>query len=115
LNFLQSIYNSIKLSNRSSLNIKKCTKTPINSLILPWKIPPQVARPGYPLASPSVLILTYPDEGNSHLAGRGRKSLPIQVLIPKNIMTLKYNISFFIQTLDGFSTRQVKSLTTEIA
>jgi len=52
------MYNSIKLSNHNSLNFKKPEKAPINSPILPWKIPPQVARPGYPLATPSMLILT---------------------------------------------------------
>jgi len=36
-----------------------------------------VARPGYPLAAPSMLILTQPDEGNSHLIGRGRRTLPV--------------------------------------
>jgi len=65
------MYNSIKLSNLSSLNFKKHRES-INKLpILPRKIPPQVAKPGYPLAAPSMLILTQPGEGNSHLTGRG--------------------------------------------
>jgi len=71
------MYNSIKLNNHSSLNFKKRRKTPINSLILPQEIPPQVARPKYPLAALSVLILTPPGEGNSHLTGRGRRPLPV--------------------------------------
>jgi len=32
--------------------------------MLSQKIHPQVARPGYPLAAPYVLILTQPGEGN---------------------------------------------------
>ena len=47
LTFLHSMYNPIKLNNQSSLNFKKRKKAPINSPILPQKIPPQVARPGY--------------------------------------------------------------------
>ena len=65
-----------------------------------------------------MLILTQPSEGNSHLTGRGciTLTLPVRVLIPKNlIMLLKSNISFFIKALDKFPTRQVKSLITEIA
>jgi len=61
-----------------------------------------------------MLILTQPGEGNSHLTGRGRRTLPLQVLIPKNLITLKSNISFFIEALDEFPTRQVKSLIIEI-
>jgi len=77
-------------------------------------IPPQVTRPGYSLTFSSVLILTQPGEGNSYLTGRGRRTLPVRVLIPKNLITLKFNISFFIEALDEFSTRQVKSLITKI-
>jgi len=68
-----------------------------------------------PLATPSVLILTQPDKRNSHLTRRRRRTLSLQVLIPKSLITLKSNISFFMGTLDEFSTRQVKSLMTEIA
>ena len=68
-----------------------------------------------PLAAPSMLILTQSGEGNSHLTGRGRRTLPLRVLIPKNLITLKSNISFFIEALDEFTTRQVKSLIIEIA
>jgi len=52
------MYNPTKISNKNSLNFKKPEKAPINSLILPRKIPPQVAKPGYLLAAPLVLILT---------------------------------------------------------
>jgi len=67
------------------------------------------------LAAPSMLILTQPGEENSHLTGKGRRTLPVRVLIPKNLITLKFNISFFIEVLDEFPTRQVKSLITKIA
>ena len=62
-----------------------------------------------------MLILTQPGEENSHLTGRGRRTLPLSVLIPKNLIMLKSNISFFIEALDEFPTTQVKSLITEIA
>jgi len=104
------MYNPIKLSNQSSLNFKKRRKNSNKFPILPRKIPPQVAKPGYPLAAPSMLILTQPGEGNSHLIGRGRRTLPVRVLIPKNLSTLKLNISFFIEALDELPTGQVKSL-----
>ena len=32
-----------------------------------------------------MLILTQPGEGNSHLTGRGRRTLPVRVLIPKKL------------------------------
>jgi len=65
------MYNSIKLSNQSSLNIKESRET-INKLpIIPRKIPLQAAGPGEPLAAPSILILSQPSEGNCHLTGRG--------------------------------------------
>jgi len=83
------MYKSIKHNNHNSLNLKIVEKTLINSPILPQKIPPQVARPGYPLAAPSMLILTQPGEGNSHLSGKGRRTLPLRVLIPKNLSMLK--------------------------
>jgi len=67
------------------------------------------------LAAPSVLILTQSGEGNFHLTGRGRRTLPVRVLIPKNLSTLKSNISFFIEALDELLTIQVKSLITKIA
>ena len=57
-----------------------------------------------------MLILTQLGEGNSHLTGRRRRTLPVRILIPKNLITLKSNISFFIETLNEFPTRQVKSL-----
>jgi len=97
------------------MNFKKCRERTNKLPILPRKIPPQVARPGYPLAAPSVLILTQPSEGKSNLTERGRRTLPVRVLIPKNLISLKCNISFFIEALDEFPTRQVKSLITEIA
>ena len=62
-----------------------------------------------------MLILTQPGEGNSHLTERGHKTLLVRVLIPKNLITLKFIISLFIEALDDFPTRQVKSLITEIA
>jgi len=62
-----------------------------------------------------VLILTQFGGGNSYLTEKGRKTLLLRVLIPKNIFTLKSNISFFMEVLDEFSTRQIKSLITEIA
>ena len=82
LSFLHSMYNSIKLNNYSSLK-RNAKKTSINSFILPRKIFAQVVRSWYLLAVPSVLILTEPGEGNSHIKGRGRKTLPLRVLIPK--------------------------------
>jgi len=97
------------------MNFKKCRKSTNKLPILPRKIVSQVARPGYLLAAPSVLILTQLGEGNSHLTGRGRRNLPVRVLIPKNLITLKSYTSFFIEALDEFPTRQVKSLIPEIA
>jgi len=67
------------------------------------------------LATPSVFILTQPREKNSHLIGRGDSTLPLRVLIPKNLSTLKSNISFHIELLDEIPTRQVRSLTSEMA
>ena len=61
-----------------------------------------------------MLILTQLGEENSHLTGRERRTFRLRVLIPKNLIMLKSNISFFIETLDEFPTRQVKSLITEI-
>jgi len=61
-----------------------------------------------------MFILTQPGERNSHITGRGRRTLLVRVLIPKNLRTLKSNISFFIEALDEFPTRQVKSLIIEI-
>jgi len=63
----------------------------------------KVERPRYPLAASSVLILTQPSEGNSHLTGEGQRTLPIQVFIPKNLITPKSNTPFFIEALDEFS------------
>jgi len=67
------MYNPIKLNNQSNLNLKKknTEKTPINFPIFSTKILSQGARPGYPLATPSVLILTQSDEGNSRLTESG--------------------------------------------
>jgi len=98
------MYNSIKLNNHNCLNFKKC-KESTNKL--PREIPPQVARPGYPLAALSVLILTQLGEGNSLLTGRGQRTLPVRVLISNNLITLKSNISFFLEALDEFLTREV--------
>ena len=61
-----------------------------------------------------MLILTQSGEGNSHLIGSGRRTLPLRVLIPKNLITLKSNISFFIEDLDEFPIKHVRSLMTEI-
>jgi len=61
-----------------------------------------------------MLILTQPGEGNSHLTGKGRRTLPLRVLIPKNLITLKSIIPFFIEALNYFPTRKIKSLITEI-
>jgi len=62
-----------------------------------------------------MLILTQSGEGNSHLTGRGRRTLPVRVLLQKNLSMLKSNISFFIEALNELPTRQVKSLITKIA
>ena len=63
-----------------------------------------------------MLILSKPSEENSHITGRGRRTLPVRVLIQKrkNLITLKFNISFFIEVLDELPTKQVKSLIIEI-
>ena len=105
LSFLHSMYNSIKLSNHSSLNFKKCRESTNKLLHTPTKNTSISSKTRYPLASPSMLILTQPGEGNSHLTGKGRRTLPLQVLIPKNLITLKSSISFFIEALDEFPTR----------
>ena len=55
-----------------------------------------------------MLILTQSSEGKSHLTGRGQRTLLLRVLIPKNLITFKSSISFFIETLDEFLNRQVK-------
>ena len=115
LSFLHSMYKSIKLGNYSSLNFKKRKESTNKLPHTPTKIPPQVARSGYSLAVPLVLILTQPGEGNSHLTGRERRILPLRVLIAKNLITLKSNISFFIEALDEFLIRQVKTLIIKIA
>ena len=73
------------------------------------------SSPGYSLAVPSVLILTLLGEGNSYLTGRGWITLPIRVLIQKNLIMLQSKISFFIKALEKFPTGQVKYLVTEIA
>ena len=101
LSFLHSMYNSIKLSNHSSPH----TPTEDTSTSSKSKIP---------LSAPSVLVLTQHGEENSYLTGRRRRTLPLWVLIPKNLITLKSNISFFVETFDEFPTRQVKYLITEI-
>jgi len=63
--------------------LRNTEKAPIKSPTCPQKIPPQVARPGYPLAAPSVLILTQPGEGKKHKYS----------LILSDFFFLKYTIS----------------------
>jgi len=62
-----------------------------------------------------VFILTQPGEENSHLTGKGDITLPLRVLIPKKLSTLKSNILFHIKLLDELPTRQVRSLMTVMA
>jgi len=64
------MYNSIKLSNQSSLNIKESREITNKLLILPRKIPPQATNPGKSLTTPLVLILTQHGVENSHLTGK---------------------------------------------
>ena len=115
LSFFHNMYNSIKLGNHSRLNFKKRKENTNKLPHTPIKNISTSSKTKIPLAAPSVLILTLPGEENSHLTRRGRRTLPLRVLIPKNLITLKSNISFFIEALDEFSTRQVKSLITVIA
>ena len=114
LSFLHNMYNSIKLSNHSSLNFKKRRENTNKLSHTPTENTSTSSKTMIPPSNPSVLILTQPGEGNSHLTERERRILPLRVLIPKNLITLKFNILFFIEVLDEFPTRQVKTLITEI-
>jgi len=109
------MYNSIKLSNYSSLNFKKRRKRTNKFFHTPTENTSTSSKSRIPLSAPSMLILTQPGEGNSHLTGIGRRTLPLRVLISKNLIMLKFNISLFIEAFDEFPIRQVKSLITEIA
>jgi len=109
------MYNFIKLNNHSSLNFKKRKESTNKFFHTPAENSSTSSKTRIPLAAPSVLILTHPSEGNSHLTGREQRILPLRVLIPKNLIMFISNISFFIETLDEFPTRQVKSLIIEIA
>ena len=115
LSFLHSMYNSIKLINHCSLNFKKRRENTNKLPHTPTKNTSTSSKTRIHPISSSVLILTQFGGGNSYLTEKGRKTLLLRVLIPKNIFTLKSNISFFIEVLDEFSTRQIKSLITEIA
>jgi len=69
-----------------------CNKPPINSPIFPLKIPSQIERPGEPLTTPSILILTDLVK-EIHISNRKRmKNFALRVLISKNLSTLKSNI-----------------------
>jgi len=65
LSFLHSIYNSIKLSNHNSLNFKKHRESTNKFLLTPTENTSTSSKTMIPLATPSVLILTQPGEGNS--------------------------------------------------
>jgi len=108
------MYNFIKLNHHSSLNFKKHNENTNKLPYTPTKNISTSSKTKIPLADPSVLILTQSGKENFHLTGRGRRTLPLQVLIPKNLIMLKSNISFFIKVLDEFPTKQVKSLIIEI-
>jgi len=88
LSFLHSMYNSIKLNNQSSLNLKKRSKSTNKFSHTPTKNTSTSSKTRIPLAASLVLILTQPGEGNSHLTSRGRRTLPKKNLIPKNLITL---------------------------
>ena len=104
LSFLHSMYNPIKFSNQSSLNFKKHRKSSNKFSHTPTESTFTSTKTKISHSSPLVLILTQPSEGNSHLTGRGCKTLPARVLISKKLSTLKSNISFFIKALDELST-----------
>ena len=75
LNFLHSMYNSIKLNNHISLNFKKRRES-INKLFhTPTKNISISSKTKIPLTV--VLILTQSGEGNSHLTRRGQSTLPL--------------------------------------
>jgi len=99
----------------SNLNFKKRRESTNKLLHTPTENTSTSNKTRIPLKAPSVLILTQLGKGNSYLTRRERRTLSLWVLIPKNLITLKPNISFFVEALDKFLTRQVKSLITEIA
>ena len=101
------MYNSIQLSNHSSLNFKKLRESTNKLPHTPTENTSTSNKTRIPLTAPSVLILTQSGEENSHLTGRGQRTLPLRILIPKKLITMKSNISFFIETLDEFPTRQL--------
>ena len=85
LSFLHSMYNSIKLNNQSSLNFKKRWKSTNKFSHTPTKNTYTSSKIRIPLAIPSVLILTQPDEGNSRLTGREQRTFSLRVLLPKKL------------------------------
>ena len=106
LSLLHSMYNPIKLNNQNSLNFKEHRESSNKFPHTPKENTSTSSKTRISLTVPSMLILTHPDEENSHLTGRGRRTLLVRVLIPKNLITLK----FFIEALDKLPTRQFKSL-----
>ena len=85
LSFLHSIYNSIKLSNHSSLNFKRRRENTYKLSHIPTENTSSSSKIKIPLTAPLMLILTKPGEGNSNLTRRGQRNLPLRVLIKKNI------------------------------
>ena len=82
LSFLHSMYNPIKPNNQSRLNFKKCKKSSNKFSHNPTKNTSTSSKTKISLTAPLVFILTQPGEGNSHLIGRGQRTLLVRVLIP---------------------------------
>ena len=70
LSFLHSMYNPIKLSNQSNMNSKKRRKSSNKFSHNPTKNTSTSSKTRISPCIPSVLILTQPGEGNSHLTRR---------------------------------------------
>jgi len=110
LSFLHSMYNSIKLSNHRSLNFKKRRENTDKLSHTPTKNTSTSSKTRIFSSSP-INVNFNPAWWRELPFNRKRwRTLPVRILIPKNLIMLKSNISFFIETLDGFPIRQVKSL-----
>ena len=74
LSFIYNMYNSIKLNNHSSLDFEKCRESTNKLPHTPTENTSTSSMTRiYPLAAPSVLILTQPGEGNSYLTRRDKE------------------------------------------
>ena len=77
LSFLQSMYNSIKLINRNSMNFKKRRESTNKFSHTLTENTSTSSKNRIPLVASSVLILTQPIEGNSYVIGKGRRTLAL--------------------------------------